>query len=69
MAENVENNAVQNMDMFEQRTAKIREYQEAGINPFGEAFPRDAGSRDSFCRLLRVAFGFRRSACRHIQLH
>ncbi|MBE6399483.1 MAG: lysine--tRNA ligase [Lentisphaerae bacterium] len=27
------------MDMFEQRTAKIREYQEAGINPFGGAFP------------------------------
>jgi len=38
MAENIENTA-QNMDMFEQRTAKIREYQEAGINPFGGAFP------------------------------
>ena len=39
MAENVENSAVQTMDMFEQRTAKIREYQESGINPFGGAFP------------------------------
>ena len=39
MSENVENNAVQNMDLFEQRTAKIRDYQEAGINPFGGAFP------------------------------
>jgi len=39
MAENVENSAVQNMDMFEQRAAKIREYQEAGVNPFGGAFP------------------------------
>ena len=39
MAENVENSAVLNMDMFEQRAAKIREYQEAGVNPFGGAFP------------------------------
>ena len=39
MSENIENNAVQNMDIFEQRAAKIREYQEAGINPFGGAFP------------------------------
>ena len=39
MSENVVNNAAQNMDMFEQRAAKIREYQEAGINPFGAAFP------------------------------
>ena len=39
MSENVENTAAQNMDMFEQRTAKIREYQEAGVNPFGGAFP------------------------------
>ena len=39
MSENIENNAVQNMDLFEQRAAKIREYQEAGINPFGGAFP------------------------------
>ena len=38
MSENVENNAAQ-MDMFEQRAAKIRDYQEAGINPFGGAFP------------------------------
>ena len=28
MAENVENSAVQNMDIFEQRAAKIREYQD-----------------------------------------
>ena len=39
MSENVENSAAQNQDMFEQRLAKIREYQEAGINPFGGAFP------------------------------
>ena len=39
MSENIENNAAPNMDMFEQRAAKIREYQEAGINPFGGAFP------------------------------
>ena len=39
MSENVENNAVQNGDLFEQRAAKIREYREAGINPFGGAFP------------------------------
>ena len=38
MSENVENNAAQ-MDMFEQRAAKIRDYQESGINPFGGAFP------------------------------
>ncbi|MBQ9787481.1 MAG: lysine--tRNA ligase [Lentisphaeria bacterium] len=39
MSENIENNAAQNMDMFEQRAAKIRDYQESGINPFGGAFP------------------------------
>ena len=39
MSENIENNAVQNMDMFEQRLAKIREYQQSGVNPFGGAFP------------------------------
>ena len=38
MSENTANPAAQ-MDMFEQRAAKIREYQEAGVNPFGGAFP------------------------------
>ena len=38
MSENIQP-AVGQMDMFEQRLAKIREYQEAGVNPFGGAFP------------------------------
>ena len=38
MSENTQNAAGQ-MDMFEQRVAKIREYQDAGVNPFGAAFP------------------------------
>ena len=39
MSENVENNAAQSRDLFEQRAAKIEEYRRAGINPFGGAFP------------------------------